>query len=227
MAPFLLTYKKINIIPLCLIAGITHSAGMVATLAAGIAFYGIMKVKGRLAKFLIVVIIIEALFASGMPQYAAKRFSQGRGPIWKKTIELTLKRPIAGYGISSYQLVFPAMSHDLTVLGKTEEWNIENIKGTQTPALQTHNCWLQFWFELGSVGMALILLFVACLTVLFVYSPKTDKNITATTGLIILGTIMLFHFPTRLFHTVGVFICYLAFYEKTMKQENGGNSDVQ
>ncbi len=220
LAPFLLTYKKLNIIPLCLIAFITHSAGMVAALAAGILFYGMMKIKGMRLKILVVILIIECIFLTGAPQYAAKRFNAGRGPIWKRTVELALKRPWMGYGISSYQLVFPAMSHDLVdPLGKTEEWEIENIKGTQVPALRTHNCWLQYWFELGAVGMAAILVFAAMLVLLFFRCPRTDKTITAMTGLVILGVVMLFHFPTRLWHSVPVFICYLAFYETIIKKE--------
>jgi len=220
LAPFLINYRKLNIIPLCLVAIITQSAGMVAALAAGITFYSIMKIKRLRLKILIVIMIAEIVILTGAPQYAAKRFEAGRGPIWKKTVELALKRPIAGYGISSYQLVFPAMSGDLKdVLGKTEEWEIENIKGTQVPALRTHNCWLQFLFELGGEGMAIVLSFVALLIFLFFRCPRTDKTITAMTGLIILGVIMLFHFPTRLFHTVPVFICYLAFYETLMKKE--------
>lgn len=221
LAPFLLTYKKINIIPLCLIAIITHSAGMVAALAAGIAFYSIMKIKGIWMKSLITVIVIAVVCLSGAPQYAAKRFKDGRGPIWKRTIKLTMKRPIVGWGISSYQLVFPAMSHDLAVpLGTVNPgWEIENLKGNQVPALQAHNCWLQFWFELGTAGMILLLAFVVWLISLSFRTFRTDRTITAMTGLIILGVIMLFHFPTRLWYSVPVFLCYLAYYEILMKKE--------
>jgi len=229
LAPFLLMYKKLNIIPLCLIATITHSAGMIAALGCGIAFYGIMKCKGMWMKILITAIIIAVVILSGAPQYAAKRFSQGRGPIWKKTIELTMKRPVKGYGISSYQLVFPAMSKELVKpLGiHKPDWEIENLKGGQVPALQTHNCWLQFWFELGSIGMAFILFYAALLVSLFCLCPRNDKTITAMTGLIILGVIMLFHFPTRLFQSVPVFICYLAFYQNFMEKEVYGNLHVR
>jgi len=220
LAPFLLTYKKLNIIPLCLIAILTNSAGMVAALAAGITFYGIMRIKGVRLKILVVIMVIELVILSGAPMYAAKRFAGGRGPIWKKTVEIALKRPIKGYGISSYQLVFPAMlKSDEILIGVTEEWEIENIKGKQVPALRTHNCWLQFWFELGYIGMGIILSFILLLGLLFFRCPRTDKTITAATGLVIIGTLMLFHFPTRLWHSVPVFLCYLAFYETLMKKE--------
>ena len=219
LAPFLLTYRKLNIIPLCLIAIITNSAGMVAALAAGITFYVIMKIKRRWLRIAAIGLIIGAVFASGAPQYAAKRFKDGRGPIWKRTVELTLKRPWTGYGISAYQLVFPAMSKDLTVLGITEEWNIENIKGTQVPALRAHNDYLQIIFEMGFIGLLLFGAFMFWLIRLF--KARTDEAITAMTGLVIIGTLMLSHFPTRLFHVIPVILCFLAFYENTMRKENG------
>lgn len=221
LAPFLITYKKINIIPLCLIAIMTRSVGMMAALGAGIAFYALMKADTLKKKTVFIVALLMALAAIVIFEYKHIRSEvlYGRGPIWKKTIQLTMKRPLRGYGISAYQLVFPALSKDLGLLGVTPEWEIENIRGTQTPALQTHNCWLQFLFELGAVGMALILFYAGLLISLFFFCPRTDKTITLMTGLVILGVIMAFHFPTRLFHTVPVFICYLAYYETLMKKE--------
>lgn len=221
LAPFLLTYKKLNIIPLCIIAVMTRSLGMMIALAAGITVYAVLKTIGWKKKTILILAITAGMTLLFVLQFnhIKTEWGGGRGPIWKKTVELTMKRHVTGYGISSYQLVFPAMSKDLTMLGKTEEWNIEEIKGTHIPALQTHNCWLQFWFELGDIGMAIIAFFVILLVSLFFLSPKNDKTITALTGLVILGTIMIFHFPTRLWHSVPVFICYLAFYETLMRKE--------
>jgi O-antigen ligase len=220
LAPFLLTSSRWYIIPLCLIAFITYSTGMMAALAAGILFYGVARIKRARMKVMVVILVIEILFVAGIPQYAAKRFSAGRGPIWKRTAELTLKHPIKGWGISTFQLVFPAMSRDLVELGvypKNEYWEIETMTGHQTPALQTHNCWLQFWFETGSMGAAMIIAFVVWLVLL--YKVKNERTLRAVTGLVILGTLMLFHFPTRLWHAVPAFIAYLAFYELFMRKE--------
>jgi O-antigen ligase len=218
LAPFLLTSNRWYIIPLCIIAFITFSTGMMAALVAGILFYSVAKIKKPFMKIATVILVIEILFVAGIPQYAAKRFVAGRGPIWKRTIELTMKHPIKGYGISTFQLVFPALSKDLKVLGvEPDYWEIETITGYQTPALQTHNCWLQFWFEMGTIGAAMILAFVGWLVLL--YKVKNERTLIAMTDLVILGTVMLFHFPTRLWHTVPAFICYLAFYESIMKKE--------
>jgi O-antigen ligase len=220
LAPFLIMSNRWYIAPLCIIAFITFSTGMMAALTAGILFYSVAKIKKMRMKIMVVILVIEILFVAGIPQYAAKRFVAGRGPIWKRTVELTMKHPIKGYGIATFQLVFPALSRDLIELGiypKNEYWEIETMTGNQTPALQTHNCWLQFWFEMGTIGAGIILSFVAWLVLL--YRVNNERTLRAMTGLVILGTLMMFHFPTRLFHTVPVFIAYLAFYELLMKKE--------
>jgi hypothetical protein len=110
LAPFLLMSNRWYIIPLCLISIITFSTGMMAALLAGILFYSVAKIKKMRMKIMVVILVIEILFVAGIPQYAAKRFVAGRGPIWKRTVELTMKHPIKGYGIATFQLVFPALS---------------------------------------------------------------------------------------------------------------------
>lgn len=154
-------------------------------------------------------------------QHIKGEWTAGRWPIWKKTIELANQKPIQGRGISSYQLVFPALSQDLTMLGvypKDQYWQIENLTGHQTPALQAHNDYLQIYFEMGLIGVALFGAFIFYLVRLF--KTRTDKAITAFTGFVILGTLMIGHFPLRLFHAVPAILCFLAFYENTMRKEN-------
>lgn len=223
LAPFLILNNKLNIIPLCLIAWITGSIGMMAALAAGITIYSILKVRGwRKKTLVIIVMMIVALFiVTAEFQHIKGQWMAGRGPIWKKTIQLANQRPIQGRGISSYQLVFPALSHDLTMLGtypKSEYWEIETLTGNQTPALQAHNDYLQIYFEMGLIGVALFGAFIFHLIRLF--KTRTDKAITIFTGLVILGTLMITHFPMRLFHVVPAILCFLAFYENTMRKEN-------
>lgn len=223
LSPFLLSYKKLNIIPLCLIALMTQSVGMIFALALGIAFYSFLKANNLKRKLSVVIITLTALLFIIIFQFQHIKgeWTAGRGPIWKKTIELANQRPIKGRGISSYQLVFPALSHDLiTPLGRTDEWEIENIRGRQVPALQTHNDYLQIYFEMGLIGVALFGAFIFYLMRLF--KVCSDKAITATTGLVILGALMFTHFPLRLFHVIPVILCFLAFYENTMRKENGG-----
>ena len=209
MAPFLLRYQKLNIVPIILIAIITHSAGMWFALAVGLFVYIMLRVRSWRICAGVVSALILVLLALNAPQHAVRCFPAGRGPVWKKTIKLILKRPI-GYGPATYQLAFPALSRDLTMMGTTKEWTQENIKGTHIAAIQAHNDYLQWAFEMGWVGSLLLLWYI-------VYLFRLRRDPIALAGLTMLVSIMLVHFPTRLFCTVPIFVCYLAYFERSQE----------
>ena len=212
MAPFLLAHKKLNIIPLLLIAVLTHSAGMLLALVLGIFVYAVLRLQFWAAKLVVALVLLVALLCSNAPHHAIDSFSVGRGPVWKRTIKLTLAHPIKGWGAATYALVFPNKSRDLTMLGKTEMWEIEGIKGTNTPAQQAHNDFLQWAFELGSIGYILLLGYMFYITYIW---AKGSRDEMIAVGAVILGTLMSVHFPTRLFGAIPIILCYLAYAERS------------
>jgi len=67
------------------------------------------------------------------------------------TTAMALERPVFGWGYYSYFRVFPAFAPD----------SFKRKDGSLAMTLEyAHNDWLQMWAEIGSVGMALLLLWV-------------------------------------------------------------------
>ena len=119
----------------------------------------------------------------------------GRGPVWKKTIELVSKRPI-GYGIATYRVLFPVLcGKEICLQQPGRAW------------LQAHNSWLQLPFEVGIPGFILLLGW-------FVSIVRKVKDPVKWAGIAILGMNMMVAFPDRMCQSVLIIIMYLAFLEK-------------
>lgn len=129
----------------------------------------------------------------------------------ERSIELSNKYPWQGQGISTYRVIFPLFSADVAG-GSSPSWNYEETTGTWLAWRRTHNCWLQILFELGRIGFILFIGFLCSLFYRFAKCLKTEPVILAFSGMAILGTDMLIHFPSRLEHSVPVMICFLALF---------------
>ncbi len=218
LAPFLICYKKLNIIPVVLIAFISGSAGMVLSLAMGGIFYVLCRVKKKLVAIVLVCILLGSVAFYARHDNVVSSFGTNRRKIWKRTLELTMKHPFFGYGISTFRVIFPVLSGDIPT-GITPLWEYEKTSGTWVPWRRAHNCWNQINFELGHIGFVLFLGLIGYLIWRFIKSPKTILVILAMSGLVVIGTNMTVHFPTRLPQTVLIIMCYLAFCERTMGTE--------
>jgi O-antigen ligase len=118
-----------------------------------------------------------------------------RLPVWEKTIQLTNLHPFAGWGISTYKIVFP-------VLGKSSY--------VGAPFLHAHNDWLQVLFETGYIGFAFM---VIVFGYIFYKLLKTDKWLMII-GLLIISLDMCVHFPMRGLYAVPLITLFFAFCEK-------------
>lgn len=220
LSPILLSYKKLNFIPLLIIAFIAKSSGAVLALLAGLLFYLFFKIKNKAAYILILCIIVSGFgFYLCKDTSIASRLDGGRWPVWKRTARKILERP-QGYGISTYRVLFPTFAQDLISLGKIEGgWKYENTFGFLVPWRRTHNCWLHLWFEAGHYGFALFMGFVLSLLWKFYRAEKTEAMLVAAAGLVIIGSDMTSHFPTRLENAIPAIIFFLAFYQSLFNKE--------
>ena len=125
----------------------------------------------------------------------------GRYNVWKRTVELSNQHPFTGWGIGTFKSVFPAIS------------------GLKCIAYgEAHNCWLQFAFEIGYLGMAMwILMFFILGLRLFLIG-----GYSLLAGLVMIAVDMIGHFPTRIINCVPLLILFAAYstaelrkYERT------------
>jgi hypothetical protein len=192
LAPFLII-NPLNWIPLWLIAFISHSTG--AVLALGLGSATLLWVKVKRARIAIVALFIGILVYTGINGDIKTFFSKaGRGPVWKKTVELIAKKPM-GHGIATYKVLFPYMcGAEIRDQAPGQEWNT------------SHNDFLQIPFEVGIPGT--LLLFGWIVSIL-----RKLRDPIKIAGLMILSGVMLVHFPMRLNQTVLVMIMFLAYLE--------------
>jgi O-antigen ligase len=76
----------------------------------------------------------------------------GRSSIWRKVLELILDRPIQGWGWISHWMPGVKPFDGLVVIDSV-------------PYYQAHNAYLDMWFQLGAIGLLLLLILI---TVTFV-----------------------------------------------------------
>lgn len=205
IAPFLLGMSMLNIIPIAITAFISQSSGAVLSVAVGIAVYTFIKFKTFRIP-IILACVISAISFAWVTGDIYQFDKAGRLPVWKRTVELTNKVPVFGYGIGMYKILFPIMSQDLpSCVATVGKWEYENTTGKGLAWRRTHNCWLQILFETGYVGFLLFLGFVLSI------AWKVRRDAVAISGLAMVGTNMLVHFPTRMAQSVLVLIAFLAF----------------
>jgi O-antigen ligase len=191
LAPFLL-FNPLNLIVLIIISFVTWSSGAVLSIGAGLCVYGWMKyIKLRLL-IIIAIVVTSVLFAYKTGDFSSSTIRAGRLPVYKKTLELAIKRPI-GYGIGVYKILFEYQCG----------WKIRD----QSPGKawrQSHCDWLQILYETGFPGF---ILFVGWLISII----RKVRDPIKLAGLTILAVNMLIHFPMRVCNSVFIILAFLAF----------------
>lgn len=107
LAPFLL-FNPLNWAVLIIISFITWSSGAVVSMLSGLSVYSWLKYKRLRAFIVITALIASILFAYNTGDFSKSTVRAGRIPIYKKGIELAIKRPI-GYGIGTWKILFSYM----------------------------------------------------------------------------------------------------------------------
>lgn len=160
----------------------------------------------RWVNLVLVILAISWVFnLSGQYKSFSQGFMVARVPVWQKIIEIANQRPLMGWGLGTFKVVFPALE------GR-ELIRQAGIFGT------AHNCWLQIFFETGYIGLVTAL---SALIALLLMVWKRG-NIYCFVGLIMLALNMLVYFPTRILQAGFMVVAYLAYCEHQMKERNHG-----
>jgi len=206
MAPFLLRNSWLNLIPLWLMAFASQSSGPVLSVACGTMVFAWHRFKKeRVAISLACVGILIVLAATQNEVQTLTTF--GRGPVWKRTVELSVKNPL-GYGGSTYKLLFPLYSQDLDSTKGAGEWEYDNTRGKGLAWRRAHNAVAQILFEYGFPGLVLAIGFF--LTLLW----RSRKDISMLSGLVMVAANMITAFPERSTNMVLLLLTALAFCER-------------
>lgn len=189
MAPFLILKNKKYLIPLAGVAFLSFSMGFIIALASGTLAYLFLRFpRHRRMVCLLAVLFLELILWANFIKTKDIFCLHVRGLTWLQTFKDGLQYPFTGWGMGTYKIIFH------TVHGNNF-W-------------QAHNDWLQMVYEVGYIAIIPILAYV-------IYLLKiTKKNPLLSSGLIVLGVIMFFHFPMRMFQTPLVMIAWLAYCEK-------------
>ena len=179
----LISFNPFNfIIPLA--TGIvTKAMGTFLAGVAGILVWLFFINRKLILSIGIVLIIIFAINATAQHDFDN---GSGRIPVWKKTIELANRHPITGWGMGSYKYVMNAFMPN---------WRM------------AHNSALQVLFEFGYPG----LIFIMALFGTLIYKLIQGEGYMCLSGLAMLITDSMVHFPDRQIQVVLIVVLFLAY----------------
>jgi len=214
MAPLLILKSKWYIIPVIVMAVLSHSSAFGLAVIAGIAVYVFLKYK----RYRLAVVLIGFFGSIGYVLWDITSFRTamtcGRIPVWGDVIKSwvmdTSKGPVVhlsgpidiksiffGRGMDTFLPLFPIMKHD------------------PNPFPQAHNMYLQWLWEIGTVGASILLGYCGQV----VYRLYRRKEFVYIAGLVIIGVNCLFAFPDRMTQTALMMLCFLAMCEKKIQLE--------
>ncbi len=203
----LLPYSAYNITVPFITSFICNSAGSFLAITIGTLYYlshKISRVPLFQAAVMLLIIFIGWMYLSGkFNANIALGAYGGRLGIWIDSIRLSLERPLAGYGIATYKIIYPQITKIYSVL----DWKV------------AHNTWIQLVFETGFVFASIFMGY-------FIYLVKKIhdiKNWECIAGLLIIGTCMMFHFAERNLNTVLIIIFFFAYCQNRVYL--GGNKN--
>ena len=227
---FLVLYKKWLILPVIGLTILLNSSGAFNAVMLGVILYGVMNIlkyyKGRrkVAWVTITALLCSISILSSMFLYLDGKFEFFNAPnerwaAWKKTVYIANHKPIQGWGLDTYKILFPINSEKLfkPLKAKNPEWWIGDKKGDWLIWREAHNDWLQMYFELGLIGIFIIGGYVISCIYRFIKSEKSQTIIIIMSGMIVCGADMIGHFPMRMIRVIPVIILLLILFEKNLR----------
>lgn len=225
LSVFLLLRSRLYLYPIIVLCFLSQSSTFALSIAAWFLVYGLLKCESLALRL---GVLFSSLFFVGV--YAVYDYGSFHGAIdpsnggrlssWlvilKTWLFNTAQSPdvvnltgpfrwdwlLWGHGIDTFLGLFPVYKHDANPFG------------------QAHNCWLQFLWELGSIGTALIVVYCVSLIVRL-YRLRKHLHLA---GLASIGTNMFFAFPTRMTQTALLIVAYCALCEQEIRnsKKQGG-----
>jgi len=129
--------------------------------------------------------------------HSLRSFINVRFPVWKEISRLDSIHPFMGWGLGSFKFMFQPLSQGM--------FKNEGIW------LQAHNDWLQILFEMGKIGLLIVLGYVVSLII-----RMKDKPYLLI-GSVMIGLDMCVHFPLHQKLCTLIIICFLAYCEREVK----------
>lgn len=194
LSAFLISINPLNLIFPMVVSFFCNSMWTLFSTGIGIFTITYMYLKDKRVAWLLLLICLFVFIFMGISKnkfYANSiKSSSGRGHVWIRTIELTNKKPITGWGIGTYKVLFAPMSEMKSFPYKT-----------------AHNWVLQLVFEIGYLLTLLLLLALSRL----IYVLIRNRQTMCLAGILMIAINGLVHFPERQIQCVLIIICFLAF----------------
>lgn len=208
-------YLLILAVPVSLVC---NSAGAFLSVGAGILFYIWIDWHKRMAiGVTLVLVAVFALWIVVTGKFNENVFNEiSRVKVWTRTVQMSVQRPGFGWGVGSYRYIFPAIGK----VGATGEFG-EPDTFKSIPWKTAHNCWLQFFFELGVVGGGGVIGYFCFLLLglrrMLCRAAVRWKAVCGLSSLAAVGVNMAIHFPTRQISTVPLMIFIVAYLERLVR----------
>jgi O-antigen ligase len=183
LSAFLVLINPVNFIFPLATGIITKSMGTFLAGAVGISVWLLARMGKRA---LIVIAILAVFFIVSGKQQGDFVNGSGRTPVWKKTVELSNRRPITGWGMGSYKCIMNAFMPTFRM---------------------AHNSMLQVLFEFGYLGF----IFISILFGVLIYRLIKAGEIMCLSGLSMIAVDSMVHFPERQIQVVLILIAFMAF----------------
>lgn len=191
ISALLLTFSKFNIIFPIVVAIFCKSSWTFVAAASGIFVFLFQKSKNLAAIVLVVCALIFSLWDLSSHKIASNISPKNsRLTTWQRSFELAANRPWIGWGIGSYKVMFQPLS-----------------RITSIPWRTAHNFIAEFVFEVG-YPLTGCLLFGLGWLAWRLYQAKLWLHLS---GLTMILTDAMVHFPDRMIQTVPLIIIFLAY----------------
>lgn len=218
MAPFLVIKNKWYIIPISILCIFSKSSTFAISFSVFLSVWFLFQ-SGRTGKLIsslsfIGSTIIYAIYDWGSFRGAIIPSNGGRLISWLNVVQTwfmdtakdstfpMLEGPIKwnwilfGHGLDTFLPLFPIYKHDAN------------------PFPQAHNDWLQFGWEIGAIGLAIICWY----TVRLIWRLYRSGEWMLLGGAASIAVNMFFAFPTRMTQTIPLITAFIALCEYKLKQ---------
>ena len=220
LAPFLLLKNKLYIIPLLIFAFIMKCSNFALALLGGVLVYLVLCSIQRKKKLILIgsavlLGIAHSIYNIGSFQTA---WTIGRIPVWGRIV-MTGFGGTYHQGVLSFHNFWPGIAISLKGWGLNHFYCLYPVLVEDAnPFAQCHSDWVQFYWEIGFIGLACILTYA----ILLVRQLYLNKKTLYIVGLSIIAVNMCFAFPVYMPpQTPLLILTFLALCEQNKEENNG------
>lgn len=198
LSAVLISFNPLNFIFPFLIAIFCKSSWAILSSGIGFGVYLFSKNIRIALVYLLIIISIFSFLVIKQHKISENFSSTGRVRIWSASVQIASQRPLAGWGAGTYKFIFPQVSRHMCA---NMTWKT------------SHNFIAQLLFEVGFIMTGFILF---CIGYLVHLAIKT-KQWLILSGIGMMLTDSLVHFPDRMPQTVPLIILFIALCERKIR----------